>query len=64
MRAVQYAPFLCDVAAHVLKLDAEWLDVRFSSSQPLLPLEQLFCVLPPASAQLLPESYAEAMLDR
>jgi len=58
-----YAPLLCDFADYLTTLEPHWSDGAFSMVPPRAPLVQLFCVLPPQSAALLPASYARAMLD-
>ena len=55
-----YAPFAFDLARYAPR----WAPARWGDAPPLQPLEQLFCVLPPASAPLLPASYADALRAR
>lgn len=57
-----YAPLLGDVSAYLLNIGSqEWLSADFKETAPLLPLQQLFCVLPLESADLLPSSFAQHM---
>ncbi|KAL0229921.1 hypothetical protein PCE1_003485 [Barthelona sp. PCE] len=53
-----YAPLVSDIA----RVDFNDLDLTFNTELPAsLPFTQLLCVLPPASAPLLPPEFAELM---
>ncbi len=57
----RYCAFASDLAKHSETFDFQ--NVRFQLHQPLLPLEQLLSVLPPASSKLLPACLAELMIN-
>ena len=53
-----YAPLLSDL----YKYFPEDINYKFNYAEPLTPIEQLLCVLPPTSNKLLPESLRFLML--
>eukprot|EP00953_Heterococcus_sp_UTEX-ZZ885_P018807 10507-Heterococcus_DN1.PRE.2 len=53
-----YAPFASDL------LDCDKFEIKFSSSEPFRPIEQLMAVLPPASAPALPPPCRQLMLEK
>ena len=55
-----YAPFAHELSHHV---HSSWEYPPWGTAQPLTPLMQLCCVLPPLSAHLLPEAYRELLTD-
>lgn len=55
-----YAPFACDVA-NVMEKHYNEDKNMFIKTAPMFPLQQLFCILPPASKSLLPEGIADKM---
>ena len=55
-----YAPFALDIA-DVMERHYKEDKNMFIKHAPMLPLQQLFCILPPSSSGLLPESLAKKM---
>lgn len=49
-----HAPFISDMADFVRKYDFN--ETKFNLGEPIKPMEQLLCVLPPQSSYLLPKS--------
>lgn len=52
-----YAPFLSDVANYMSKYKTE----KYKNDQPFLPFQQLLCVLPVKSSNLVPKIIADIM---
>jgi len=55
-----YAPFAEDIA-EVMEKHYKEDNNKFFKVNPMLPLQQLFCILPPSSSHLLPKSLARRM---
>jgi 5'-3' exonuclease len=51
-----HGPFFHELYEYSMQLTTDWIYVEFESHEPLLPLEQLMCVLPPESKQWLPSA--------
>jgi 5'-3' exonuclease len=50
-----HGPFFQELTAYSKKIQSEWIHVPFDMHEPLDPLVQLLCVLPPESKRWLPE---------
>lgn len=51
-----YAPFVIDILEHMS--DTQFKYIRFPKDKPLTPNQQLMCILPPHSSNLLPKELA------
>ena len=57
-------PFISDVSAYLKRHNNYNInDIVFNLNEPIDPMTQLVAILPPASANLLPESYRSLVLD-
>ena len=64
--AWHYPPLMTDLAEFMRTAPREELEVAYTfpnPGEPVLPFVQLLCVLPPLSANLLPEEYRGLLLD-
>lgn len=50
-----HGPFFHELATYSKSIQSEWIHVPFEKNEPLSPLVQLLCVLPPESKRWLPE---------
>jgi 5'-3' exonuclease len=50
-----HGPFFHELASYSKAIQSEWIEVKFDRNEPLDPLIQLLCVLPPESKKWLPE---------
>lgn len=50
-----HGPFFRELAQYIQRIKTEWIHVDFDAHEPLSPLVQLLCVLPPESKKWLPE---------
>ena len=51
-----HGPFFHELYEYSKQLSSDWIYVEFERHEPLSPLEQLMCVLPPESKQWLPSA--------
>ena len=49
-----HGPFFHELAEYSKSIQSEWINVTFDQNEPLTPLVQLLCVLPPESKRWLP----------
>ena len=63
--AYGYAPLVTDLAKVLRSLKPKEFKkiCMFEKDEPLLPFQQLLCILPPPSAELLPKPFRRLMLD-
>lgn len=50
-----HGPFFHELSTYCQTLQTEWISITFDAHEPLSPLIQLMCVLPPESKRWLPE---------
>jgi 5'-3' exonuclease len=56
---MDYAPMSHTIAEHILSFN----EIKYDKTFPLLPFQQLLCVLPPKSANLIPEPLCRLLTD-